>query len=143
AGRNERTEINFALGQRLHVNPAIEGYSHNLWRIFLPRAGHPSEDWGTTHPEFYPVRNGEVYVPTGQTRWQPQFTEPGTVQVTVDFILAYFEENPTATSFSLAVNDGGGFAEAEPDHPANPHRTNSFGYPDLSDIYYAWVNQVA
>lgn len=84
-----------------------------------------------------------MYVPTGQTRWQPQFTEPGTVQVTVDFILAYFEENPGATSFSLAVNDGGGFAEAEPDHPANPHRTNSFGYPDLSDIYYAWVNQVA
>lgn len=30
AGRNERTEVNFALGQRLHVNPAIEGYSHNL-----------------------------------------------------------------------------------------------------------------
>ncbi|MGD7706179.1 DUF4838 domain-containing protein [Microlunatus sp. Y2014] len=141
-GDAPRIRINRALGERLRVHNSIEGHNHNLWRIFQPRPGQPSEHWPETHPEFYPLRNGVRYIPTNTVAWQPQFTEPGTVQAAIDYIVGYFDEDPDRTSFSLAVNDSGGFAEAEPDHPANPHRTNSFGFSDLSDIYFNWVNQV-
>ncbi|MGD7706738.1 DUF4838 domain-containing protein [Microlunatus sp. Y2014] len=141
-GRTEQSIQNHAWGQRARVASTIEGYSHNLWRIFQPRPGQPAEDWPTTHPEYYPILGGERHIPTNTVRWQPHFSEPGTVDAAVAWINDWFDANPEVTSFSLAVNDSGGFAESEPEHPNNPHRKNSFGYDDLSDVYYQWVNEV-
>ena len=36
----------------------------------------------------------------------------------------------------------GGHCEADPSHPHYPGRLNSIGMVDMSDIYYAWVNEV-
>ncbi|WP_391572524.1 DUF4838 domain-containing protein, partial [Cohnella sp.] len=135
-------EDNYQWGVVNRTNNRIIGYNHYLWYLFVSLPGYPGENYATTHPEFYPLRNGERFIPTSDVLWQPCFTEEGTVTAAVSSIVAYFNANPEATSFSLAVNDGGGFCEAEPDHPANPHRLNSIGLPDMSDIYYDWVNKV-
>lgn len=111
-------------------------FHHNLNNLF------PPDDYGKTHPEFYPLKNGEPSVPTTAYGWQPCFTVPATVTEAVYRINAYFDANPNATSYSLGVNDGSGFCEAQPSHPNYPNQFNSLGYVDMSDIYYEWVNEV-
>ena len=111
-------------------------FHHNLHRLF------PPAQYGQTHPEFYPLRHGRRVIPTGETGWQPCFTAPGIVEEAVKNIVAYFDANPQATSYSLGVNDSGGHCEAEPDHPDYPGALNSIGRVNMSEIYYAWVNQV-
>ncbi|WP_431903526.1 DUF4838 domain-containing protein [Nonomuraea sp. bgisy101] len=92
-------------------------FHHNLHSLF------PVERYGQTHPEYYP--GGRPPAPGKLTGWQPAFSVPGTIDAAVTGILEYFAANPAARSFSLGVNDGEGFAEADP-VPA----------------YYAWVNEV-
>lgn len=92
-------------------------FHHNLHTLF------PVATFGKTHPEYYP--NSTPPPPKVTTGWQPAFTVPGTIDAAVDGILKYFHANPSARSFSLGVNDSGGFAEPQPVIP-----------------YYSWVNQV-
>jgi hypothetical protein len=92
-------------------------FHHNLHTLF------PVSEFGETHPEYYP--GGKPPAPGVVTGWQPVFTEPGTIEVAVTKIKAYFAANPDESSFSLGVNDSGGFAEADPVVP-----------------YYTWVNSV-
>lgn len=126
----------WAIYNRMHTR--LEGFGHNLWSLFLP------SKFGVTNPEFYPLRDGQRYIPPDNVTvaWQPCFSEPRTIQVAVDGILDYFSKNPDADSYSLAVNDTGGYCEQEPGHPANSNQINSIGLPDMSDVYYAWVNEV-
>lgn len=97
-------------------NQAI-AFHHNLYSLF------PVSEFGTTHPEYY--GGGKVPAPGVTTYWQPAFTVPGTIDVAVTKIKAYFAANPNVRSFSLGVNDGGGFVE-----------------PDPVAAYYGWVNEV-
>ncbi|WP_158301539.1 DUF4838 domain-containing protein [Paenibacillus mesophilus] len=110
-------------------------YKENLHQLF------PAETYGTMHPEFYP--NGVPPAPGVRSGWQPCFSVPGTVDAAVYGILQYFKANPDKHSYSLGVNDTGGFCEANPSHPSYPNATNSMGYVNMSNIYYDWVNKVA
>ncbi|WP_214630823.1 DUF4838 domain-containing protein [Paenibacillus agaridevorans] len=107
---------------------------HNLYALF------PVEIYGQTNPEFYP--NNTPPAPGAIHGWQPCFTVPGTVDVAVQRINAYFDRNPEATSYSLAVNDKQGYCEDVPGHPDRPDRINSYGRTHMSEIYYKWVNDV-
>ncbi|WP_158606734.1 DUF4838 domain-containing protein [Paenibacillus ginsengarvi] len=113
-------------------------FHHNLLKLF------PPSKYGSTHPEYFPVRNGQPYIPpTDSTHgWQPCFTAPGIVQEAIQNIIQYFGDHPEETSYSLGMNDSGGFCEANPAHPDYPNKINSIGLVDMSDIYYGWVNQV-
>lgn len=128
----------YAWAERNRLAGRVE-FHHNLLKLF------PPSRYGKTHPEFYPLRNGQPYIPANDTAydWQPCFTAPGTVGEAVNTIVQYFNAHPEATSYSLGINDSGNFCEADPNHPDYPNRTNSLGLPDMSDIYYNWVNQVA
>lgn len=116
-------------------HPEYMRYMHNLHALF------PVERFGKTHPEYYP--RGRPPKPGVIGGWQPAFSETGTVDAAVEGVLAYFRANPEAAYCSLGVNDGGGYAEEEPGHPDFPGRYNSVGLVDMSELYYAWVNQVA
>ncbi|MCU6711566.1 DUF4838 domain-containing protein [Paenibacillus sp. J5C_2022] len=107
---------------------------HNLYNLF------PVEVYGESNPEFYP--NNTPPAPGVIHGWQPCFTVPGTVDVAVERINAYFDRNPDAISFSLAVNDRQGYCEDVPGHPDRPDRINSYGRTHMSEIYYQWVNDV-
>ncbi|RAV18988.1 hypothetical protein DQG23_22840 [Paenibacillus contaminans] len=109
-------------------------FHHNLSSLF------PVEVYGASHPEFYP--NSKPPAPGVKYGWQPCFTAQGTVDAAVYGILNYFSANPGASSYSLGVNDAGGYCEMDPSHPNYPNRMNSIGLTDMSDIYYNWVNQV-
>lgn len=120
--------------KRNTANESNVWFSHNLYSLF------PPQEYAATHPEIYPIINGQRFIPAaGQTTvWQPRFTEPITVSIAVYKIEAYFDANPTKTWFALGVNDSGGYSD---EYLANAP-LNSVGLPNLSDVYYQWVNDV-
>ncbi|MFC5407593.1 DUF4838 domain-containing protein [Cohnella soli] len=134
-GGNDPAQYEWGVRNRLRVqNP---GFEHYLWWMFLPTINY--ED----HPDFYPHdEEGNPLIPSYYYGWQPCFSNEATVDFAVDWIKNYFRDNPNASSISLAVSDNGGFCEALPHHPNYTDKLNSLGLPDMSDIYYGWVNKV-
>ncbi len=126
-GANIRFPVQVEWAERNNTHYSIT-FSHALFSYF------PTSLYGTSNPEFYPTRNGVPYIPPAgvTTGWQPCFSVKGTVDAAVQGVLNYFAANPTATTASLGVNDGGGYCLAD---LTNPDK-------NLSDIYYDWVNQV-
>ncbi|WP_127583341.1 DUF4838 domain-containing protein [Paenibacillus koleovorans] len=124
-GENDSILLEWGKHNRLYMRVKQQ---HNMWNLFPPSKYGPS---GTDpHPEFYPVRNGQPYIPASgiRTGWQPCFTN-ATAAEAILTIKDYFRQHPEETSYSLSVNDGGGFCSSD---------TSA-----LSDTYYGWVNQVA
>ncbi|WP_158289380.1 DUF4838 domain-containing protein [Paenibacillus flagellatus] len=113
--------IQWARDNRMHRR--IE-FGHNLYELFDPAVF-------ASHPEYYPNNT----LPTTTTKWQPCFSNPNTVTAAITRIVQYFNAHPDATSYSLGVNDEGGFCETTT-------AKNSGDYFDFSDLYYGWVNQV-
>ncbi len=80
-------------------------FHHNFWSIFDPKK------YGD-HPDYYPELNGRRSIPTKTTYWQPCTSNPEVLRITVETILAAFEkEGAKFHSFSLGVNDSGGFCQ--------------------------------
>ncbi|MBP1988681.1 DUF4838 domain-containing protein [Paenibacillus eucommiae] len=98
---------------------------HNLYELFDPKVFKD-------HPEYYV---GGV-VPTSLESWQPCFNDD-TAAAAIARIKEHFQANPSYTSYSLAINDlGYEYCEATT-------KINSVGIPNMSDIYYPWVNKIA
>ncbi|RAV17733.1 DUF4838 domain-containing protein [Paenibacillus contaminans] len=134
AGNNP---IRYEWGVRNRLRNQNNGWDHNVWSFIHP------DLYKETHPEFFPQKDGKPYIPALRGGWQPCFSNAATIQIAVDWIIDYFSKNPDEESMSLAVNDSGNFCEADPSHPKYTGKLNSLGRPDMSDIYYEWVNQVA
>jgi len=96
-------------------------FHHNLWRIIDPAkyAQHPEyfpvipEETRKHLPLYQKIKSGERFVPPpGQnTSWQPCVSHPEVLSLTVETITHFFDEHPQANSFSLGINDGGGFCQ--------------------------------
>ncbi|MBP1996001.1 DUF4838 domain-containing protein [Paenibacillus eucommiae] len=106
-------------------------FHHNMSTLFDPKKF-------SNHPEYYP---GGV-VPTHAYDWQPCFSNPDTITAAIDTIKEYFKNNPDEISYSLGVNDGSNYCEMVPGHPNPPTENNSQGVPNMSYVYYPWVNAV-
>ncbi len=113
-------------------------FHHNLIRLF------PPETYTRTHPEFFPIKKGERFLPpTNDTHgWQPCFTAPGLVDEAIKNIVRHFDENPEAESYSLGVNDSGGHCECDNCRARDPGEKNFIGRDHLSDRYFEWANAV-
>jgi hypothetical protein len=113
-------------------------FHHNLHRLF------PPETYTKTHPEFFPLRNGQRYLPaTNDTQgWQPCFSAKGIVDEAIRNIDRYFDEHPDATSFSLGVVDSSGHCECPECQAKDSGEKNFLERRDVSDRYYGWCNQV-
>ncbi|RAV21869.1 DUF4838 domain-containing protein [Paenibacillus contaminans] len=112
------------------------GWEHNVWRFF------PPGQYLSTHPEYYPRKDGVPQIPAHYWGWQPCYSNEDTVQIAADWVIQWFGQNPNESAISLAVNDSGNYCEQYPDHPGYTDEKNSIGLPDMSDIYFGWVNKV-
>lgn len=111
-------------------------FHHNLRNLF---------NWDTypkTHPEFFPLIDGKRFLPTQREGWQPCFTAEGSVEEAVRVITAYFDEDPSRTSYSLGINDNRNFCQCDNCRAKIGDGENFLGYPDYSDLYYEWCNSV-
>ncbi|BBH21410.1 hypothetical protein Back11_27550 [Paenibacillus baekrokdamisoli] len=112
---------------RIHTN-------HVMFELFNPKK-HLAD-----HPEWYPT----TIKPDMIGGWQPCYSNFETVDIAIAYINEYFEGNPNAESYSLSVNDGGGYCEEDPHHPSYTElKLNSLGLLHLSDIYFKWIQKVA
>lgn len=128
-------QTTWAQRNRMHGRVA---FHHNLQRLVAP------EKYARTHPEFYPIRNGQRYIPPDSNThgWQPCFSAPGLVEEAAKTICAYFDEHPEAESYSLGVVDSSGHCECEQCQAQDPPEPNFIGRRDCSDRYYGWCNKV-
>jgi hypothetical protein len=108
-------------------------FHHNLFRLFAV------ETYAKTHPEFFPLVNGKRVLPKNSKDQsvQPNLSAPGTVKEAIKNICTYFKQNPSATSYSLGMNDTMTFGDE-----AKAGDINSVGCTSYSDYYYDWVNKV-
>lgn len=135
SGLRGGAQTTWARRNRMHGRVA---FHHNLYNVI------PPEKYTTSHPEFFPVRNGKRYLPEAGHHhgWQPCFTAPGIVDEAVKNICAYFDQHPEATSFSLGVNDSSGHCNCEQCVAASPKEKNFLGRDDRSDVYFDFCNRV-
>jgi len=103
-------------------------FHHNMNKLFDPAVF-------SEHPEYYP--GGKI--PTHDFEWQVCFNDQ-TSAAAVARIVEFFGNNPDEISYSLAINDSKNYCAAD---IARSPDINSMGAIDLSDVYYAWVNDVA
>ncbi|WP_169738901.1 DUF4838 domain-containing protein [Jiangella gansuensis] len=101
-----------------NYNKPVE-FHHNLHTFF------PVSRYGD-RPDLY--ANGIVPASGVVTGWQPAFSNPETVDIVVDDILAMKAADPALRSVSLGVNDGA-------------YTSYEIGKP-IPETYYGWVNEV-
>lgn len=128
-------QLTWARRNRMHGRVK---FHHNLQRLIAPGK------YAKSHPEFFPIRNGERYIPPDSNThgWQPCFSAPGLAEEAARTICDYFAQHPEATSYSLGVVDSSGHCECEKCQAQDPEAKNFLGRRDCSDRYYGWCNQV-
>ena len=109
-------------------------YHHNVYKIYDPKA------FGTTHPEYFAVREGKPYIPEeGNESWQANFSEPATAGRAVEYADELFRQRPDMKSVSLTVNDGLGYSETD----MKQGHLLPTGEVSIADPYGRYVNRVA
>lgn len=121
----------------MDTNVPFNRYSHNLSSIV--RINEHAE----THPEYFPLVNGERRIPTLGHGWQPCTSNPEVVQLAIEAADQWWEDHPEANYFSVGMNDGRGWCEC-----ANCTALDIPGYTfrgrDVkSERYFTFVKQVA
>lgn len=122
---------------------SVNFFNHNMWRIF-PQDKYSRSEWVD---KIMPLRNGKRFVPKPKSYslWQPCFSNPATIDEAVKNICAYLDKNPGMKTYSLAINDLGGFCECENCLKMNGgSRTTTFqkNYANFSNLFYAWAGKV-
>ncbi len=119
-------------------------HQHDLWAIF------PPEKYAATHPEIYPIYNGQRYIPTsaGDQSWQVDFTEPATLGAAKESITEYFKSHPAAPYIAVSINDNTRWSESERNQQVIAAFKEQYPRGDYtliatSDIYWRFMNQLA
>jgi hypothetical protein len=117
-------------------------FHHNLLNALKP-----SEVYDT-HPEWFPLINGKRITkpPDPAHSWQPCFANQEMAAWVAQKIIAYFDANPTATSYSLGINDvgAGGYCQCEACQALDDRAKPTYrGRPNYSNRVFTFMNRVA
>ncbi|MCX7016207.1 MAG: DUF4838 domain-containing protein, partial [Candidatus Sumerlaeota bacterium] len=119
--------------KRWNRTGGIEAQTSHAWSRLVP-----PKEYGQSHPEYYPLRNGER-----SPGRQLCTTNPDVIRIAQDYVLKRLEEG--APSVSISPDDGGGFCECDRcralDTPG--YLEPSSGRICLTDRLMEFFNQVA
>ncbi len=98
----------------------LNSYFGRSSRVCFP-GGHsfdkiiPVEQFGETHPEYYPMIDGKrvKLKPKMTGTWQPCLDNPKLIELSLVYADNYLKKNPAALSIPFVVNDGGGDCQCE------------------------------
>ena len=121
---------------RIHRMHLQIRHHHNLHNIFSV------DPYLKSHPHLYPQKNGQPHVPNPITGWQPCFYKKDAIEIAVANISDYFEKNPLVDTFSLGPNDAISSTSGYCFLYESSIGYNSWGYPDASNMYFSWANNV-
>jgi len=114
-------------------------FHHNLLNVFKP-------ELFDTHPEFFPLMNGERRKPTGPEdhSWQPCFSNPETAKYAAEVAAKAFDKDPSLVSFSMGINDSNGYCQcAECEALTDPEHATFRDRPNRSNQVFRFMNNVA
>ena len=120
-------------------------YSHNIDDVIPRGPSAEVQEFIKTHPDYYPLFDGERYLPEGaDQRWQPCTTHPDVIRLAIEAAGEWFAAHPEANSYALGINDGNIWCECEDCRALDidPERTFN-GAKQVSERYYTFVRQVA
>jgi hypothetical protein len=145
--------LEYYLGLNAKFRPLPRSGLHAMTRDVFPLEKYaPDQSW----PEaIMPVRGGkklvlppprdldDIHNQLDYTHsWHPCFSNPATVQIAVENILALLASEPDRSLIGLGVMDKGGHCRC-PDCLENVgDQRNAMGLEHYSDLYFAWANQV-
>lgn len=72
------------------------------------------------HPEYFPEIDGKRSRPKNDEQFQPCVSNPNVTDIVANYCITHFNENPTAGSVSIGMNDSGRFCECKPCLAAAP-----------------------
>ena len=138
--RRSEPASRWAVRNLLSVDGRLNGsfHGHNFMRIFCG-------SYFKEHPEYYPRRYSvEGAAAPGGYGWQPCTSEPGVLQVTLDWGRDFFRKNPEHWAwFSLGINDSGGWCGCARCLALDEPRPYFRGHPTVTGRYLKFVKQVA
>jgi len=119
-------------------------HQHDLYAIF------PPEKFAATHPEIYPMYDGQRYIPKdpNDQSWQIDFAEPYTIEAAKETITEYFQKTPDAAYIAVSVNDTFRWSQSDANqkiiaafHARDPKVDSTLAA--TSDIYWRFMNRLA
>jgi hypothetical protein len=122
---------------RMRYNSRVE-FHHNLSRLL------PPSKYKKTHPEFFPIIDGKRYLPPNDipTEYQPCFTADSIDEAVKNIENEFAKEKTNNYTYSMGVNDIGGYCECPNCKEKHRPGINFLGYEDYSDMYYPWINKI-
>lgn len=117
-------------------------FHHNLLNVLKPSLVYDQ------HPEWFPLINGQrIPKPADDAHsWQPNFASREMAAWVAQQIIAYFDANPTATSYSLGINDvgDGGYCQCPDCQALDDKAKPTFrDRPNYSNRVFTFMNRVA
>lgn len=112
--------------------------NHNIHRVVTP-------DLFETHPEWFPLINGKRQRPDRISGYNPNpdYTNTALADYAAGVAANYFDQNPDALAFSLAITDVTDFDQSEATRAAVSPLRYYRGRPDFSDLAFAFMNKAA
>ncbi|MDP6596232.1 MAG: DUF4838 domain-containing protein [Candidatus Poribacteria bacterium] len=114
------------------------GHGHNLYNLLPPsRYGQ--------HAEYYVLVDGRRQVPDkdGHTPIQPCLTNPDVIQIAIETVSRFFNQNPEVSTYSLCPNESSKFCQCssclELDNSMEAYRDRRMN----SNSYFYYINTVA
>lgn len=113
-------------------------FQNQIYQIF------PPSTYGNTHPEYYPLINGQRYIPSSdtQTDWWPCESNVNVQNLTITYIRNWFNSNPGVDSYGLGRDDTYKICECGP-CAAMDSDPDDFAYMRFSDRHFKFINIVA
>ena len=111
-------------------------FQNFLHRVFTP------DKYAEDHPEYFPLIDGERWIPGDTRYWRPCESNPDVLRLTAEYARQWFDEHPNVDSFSLGMDDISHICSCENCRALDP-RPDSYENREFSDRHYKFVNAVA
>lgn len=113
-------------------------FQNFIYRIF------PPSKYGKTHPEYYPLINGQRWIPSHDEEryWRPCESNPEVQRLVVEYARHWFDAHPEIDSFSLGMDDISHLCGCENCRAWDP-APDSYEKREFSDRHYKFVNIIA
>jgi len=117
-------------------------FHHNLLNAVKPSVVYDQ------HPEWFPLIDGKRISkpPDPAHSWQPCFASKELAAYVAQEIIEYFDKNPTATSYSLGINDvgAGGYCQCDACRALDDRQKPTYrDRPNYSNRVFTFMNRVA
>lgn len=113
-------------------------FQNNIYRVF------PPSKYAEDHPEYYPLINGERWIPPDDSAryWRPCESNPEVLRLTAEYAHQWFADHPDANGFSVGMDDVSHMCQCENCIALDPD-PEAYKRREYSDRHYWFVNALA